>query len=245
MSVSNELAISAAQPPRRQTLMSIRTMLPRSLRTALTFAVLAFAACSAKDDEGPPLGSGSAPQSEGSDAGAAGAATPPSEGAGGADGEAPPDDGTGNKRPVGEPNEPDEEPGPKGGTGPGTGEEPVGGDASRPKPEPEPEPVSEAFLRGEALVEKNGCVTCHQVNFAGFTIFPNITPDETTGIGAWTDAQIVAAIRDGVDVDGSNLCSMMTRYPFTDEEAGDIVAFLRGIPAVTNAVTSVCPGHGQ
>lgn len=111
--------------------------------------------------------------------------------------------------------------------------------------EPESEPPSAEFLRGRALVEQNECVTCHQENFAGFTVFPNITPDEATGIGTWTDEQIVAAIRDGVDADGKSMCPTMMRYSFADEQLSDIVAFLRGIPAVHHKLTSQCPGHGK
>lgn len=107
----------------------------------------------------------------------------------------------------------------------------------------EPPAPSEAFLRGEVLVTENQCVTCHQRNFAGFTVFSNITPDLETGIGAWTDAQIVAAIRQGVAADGGSLCATMQRYPFSDEQAADVVAFLRGVSAVSNRITSVCPGH--
>jgi mono/diheme cytochrome c family protein len=115
-----------------------------------------------------------------------------------------------------------------------------GGEDPEPDPDPDPGP-SEAFLRGKALAEQNQCVTCHQENFAGFTVFPNITPDLETGIGAWTDAQIVAALRDGKGPDGSRLCTTMQRYSFTDDEAADVVAFLRGLPAVSNPITIDCP----
>ena len=75
-------------------------------------------------------------------------------------------------------------------------------------------------------------------------MFPNITPDAETGIGSWTDEQIVSALRDGKDRDGSTLCITMQRYSFSDEQAADLVAFLRGLPGVSNAITSECPGHG-
>ncbi|HEX2872638.1 MAG TPA: c-type cytochrome [Polyangiaceae bacterium] len=228
----------------KKTRMFSPSNLPISLRLSFAFAVLAFAACSGGGEGENELGAGSAPQVEDGNAGAGGAPAEPAPSSGGAPGSADPGEATGNKPPVGEPVEPGaEEPGPKGGTGPGTGQEGTAGEDSA--PEPMPEAPSEEFLRGEALVEKSGCVTCHQKNFAGFTVFPNITPDETTGIGEWTDAQIAAAIRDGIDVDGSKLCATMMRYPFTDAEVGDIVAFLRGIPAVSNEVTSDCPGHAQ
>jgi hypothetical protein len=37
----------------------------------------------------------------------------------------------------------------------------------------------------------------------GLAFAPNITPDRETGIGGWSDAQIIAAIREGKRPDGS------------------------------------------
>jgi hypothetical protein len=54
-------------------------------------------------------------------------------------------------------------------------------------------------MRGMAVAAANGCAGCHGAGFEGGA-FPfsgvtpsNITPDPTNGVGAWTDAQIVAA----------------------------------------------------
>jgi mono/diheme cytochrome c family protein len=78
--------------------------------------------------------------------------------------------------------------------------------------------------RGAYLV--NGVVTCGNCHntrgpdmrfvegmelAGGLTVFekpftarvPNITPDKETGIGAWSDAEIITAIRDGIRPDGS------------------------------------------
>ncbi len=135
---------------------------------------------------------------------------------------------------------------------------PATGGAPTIEPEPEPEPgaagsggadpgpaePTEAFLRGEELVEKNGCAVCHQADFGGFTVFPNISPDKLTGIGSWSDGQIADAIRNGVDVDGAQMCSTMQRFSFSEDEMTDVIEFLRGIPAVKRAITSQCPGHG-
>jgi len=153
-----------------------------------------------------------------------------------------PDEGTGNTGSVGD-DDPDDEPshGGKGGKdsgpdkpAPDEGEGGTSGDM-------EPTGPTEGFLRGQALVVESECAMCHTENFAGFTVFPNITPDKDTGIGSWTDEQIIAAIRDGVDADGSMLCDTMMRYPFSDEQAADVVEYLRGIPAVSNRITSDCP----
>src|ERR1051326_6690522 len=77
--------------------------------------------------------------------------------------------------------------------------------------------------RGEYLV--NGpvaCGNCHNTRAKDFSFVPgmefaggfnivdpafnvyvaNITPDKETGIGKWSDAQIITAIREGKDKDG-------------------------------------------
>ncbi len=68
---------------------------------------------------------------------------------------------------------------------------------------------------------------------------PNITPDRETGIGAWTDAQIARAIREGVRPDGTIIGPPM---PFqfyrgiADADLRAIIAYLRQVPPVRNAV---------
>ena len=67
----------------------------------------------------------------------------------------------------------------------------------------------------------------------------NITPDKATGIGRWTDAQIVTAIREGRRPDGTLIGPPM---PFglyrsmADSDVAAIVAYLKSVPAVANAV---------
>lgn len=73
-----------------------------------------------------------------------------------------------------------------------------------------------------------------------FTAYaPNITPDPETGIGRWTDEQIIAAIREGKRPDGSIIGPPMP-IPFyrgmSDDDAKAIVAYLRQVPAVRNQV---------
>jgi hypothetical protein len=102
-----------------------------------------------------------------------------------------------------------------------------------------------AFLRGEVLVANNACTSCHQGDLSGTAFYPNITPDEATGIGTWTDAQISAAINQGVGHDGVKLCALMARYKFNASDLSDLIAYLRGIAAVENEIDSVCPGHGK
>lgn len=66
---------------------------------------------------------------------------------------------------------------------------------------------------------------------------PNITQDKETGIGAWTDEQIIRAIRDGVRPDGSVIGPPMPAplYRFlSDTDARAIVAYLRTVKPVTH-----------
>jgi mono/diheme cytochrome c family protein len=67
----------------------------------------------------------------------------------------------------------------------------------------------------------------------------NITPDRETGIGKWTDAQLVKAIREGVRPDASLIGPPMP-IPFyrsmSDDDVASIVAYLRAQSPVRNAV---------
>lgn len=73
-----------------------------------------------------------------------------------------------------------------------------------------------------------------------FTAYaPNITPDIETGIGSWSDAQLITAIREGRRPDGTTIGPPM---PFefyrdmSDTDVRAIVAYLRSVPAVRNNV---------
>jgi cytochrome c553 len=62
---------------------------------------------------------------------------------------------------------------------------------------------------------------------------PNITPDPETGVGNWSDDELMRAIRDGVGRDGHFMLPFM---PFTsyqhlsEEDVRSIVAYLRTVP---------------
>ena len=109
--------------------------------------------------------------------------------------------------------------------------------------------------RGHYLVEAvAACANCHTPRpppgpgLSGgnrFTVgdkvvyAPNITPDAQTGIGDWTDAQIMTAIRDDVRPDGSRIGSPMPQHAFaaiSDTDASAIIAYLRSVPAVSHRV---------
>ena len=71
----------------------------------------------------------------------------------------------------------------------------------------------------------------------------NLTPDMATGLGSWTDAEIKSAFLDGnaKGVDGGTrpLFPIMPYFVFhnmTAQDASAIVAYLRSIPAVANAI---------
>lgn len=68
---------------------------------------------------------------------------------------------------------------------------------------------------------------------------PNITPDQETGIGAWSDAEIIRAIREGIRPDGSLIGPPMPIHLYrgiADEDAKALVAYLRSVAPVKNAV---------
>lgn len=110
---------------------------------------------------------------------------------------------------------------------------------------------TEAVKKGAALVKSNGCDGCHTSSTASDGVLsgqdvtvtkssisgPNLTPDTETGIGSWTDAQITAAIRAGVDEKGTELCVSMPKFSdLTDDETASILAYLKSIPAVKRAL---------
>ncbi len=73
----------------------------------------------------------------------------------------------------------------------------------------------------------------------GESIAANLTPDKETGIGNWTDAQIKAAITQGVRPDGTKLRPPMA-FGFykniSDDDLNAIVAYLRSLKPVKHAV---------
>jgi len=108
--------------------------------------------------------------------------------------------------------------------------------------------AEDVVARGEYLVRAGGCFSCHTAAggqpLAGgralatpFGTFysPNITPDPDTGIGRWTDAQFLRALREGVRPDGANYFPVFP-YPsftgITDSDALAIKAYLYSVPAV-------------
>jgi mono/diheme cytochrome c family protein len=118
-----------------------------------------------------------------------------------------------------------------------------------------------AVARGKYLVTIASCHDCHTPGYflgkpdmarylggsdVGFELpglgtfhGPNLTPDNETGLGNWTDAQIVAAIQTGATPSGRMLAPIMPYHAFanfTPQDVQAIVAFLRSLPAVAHKV---------
>jgi mono/diheme cytochrome c family protein len=75
-------------------------------------------------------------------------------------------------------------------------------------------------------------------------VAPNISPDKATGIGTWTDREIIRAIRDGVGRKGRPLNpEMPSRYfrQLSDTDLASIVAYLRSIPSVHRRLPKMKP----
>lgn len=75
----------------------------------------------------------------------------------------------------------------------------------------------------------------------GFGVFysRNLTPDSATGLGSWTDGEIVQAIREGIRKDRHVLFPLMPidwLKGISDQDALAVVAYLRSLPAVSNRV---------
>lgn len=106
-----------------------------------------------------------------------------------------------------------------------------------------------------AAVKKYGCQNCHGTDMSGVTVAltmqpdgvdlypPNLTTDQATGIGTWTDGQLEFAIKNGVDKDGLVLCPQMKHFSqITPEEMSETIKFLRGLPSVKKDIPgSICP----
>jgi mono/diheme cytochrome c family protein len=68
----------------------------------------------------------------------------------------------------------------------------------------------------------------------------NLTPDNETGLGAWSDAEIVRALRNGQDKDGRLLAPVMPYewfHEMSDDDAFAVARYLKSLPPVRNQVT--------
>ncbi len=116
-----------------------------------------------------------------------------------------------------------------------------------------PERVERGRYLSEGLLQ---CFICHSerdwkkpgappipaLKGAGFVWRPgltavNLTPDNETGIGRWTDDMLIRAIREGISHDGRVLHRQMWYRSFRslpDEDVEGIVAYLRSLRPIRN-----------
>ncbi len=107
--------------------------------------------------------------------------------------------------------------------------------------------------RGEYLVTAGGCISCHTakgkdaVKFAGgrelatpFGKFygPNITPHPYAGIGKWSEADFIRAMREGKRHDGTHYFPVFPYPSYTrivDADLQDLWTYLRSLPPSARA----------
>ena len=115
--------------------------------------------------------------------------------------------------------------------------------------------------RGKYLVTFGGCFDCHTAGYffgkpdmarylggsdvgfempgLGVFVGPNLTPDPETGLGKWTEAQIVTALQTGKRPDGRELAPIMPWRSFanlTKSDAQAIAAYLKSLKPVAHQV---------
>ncbi|HUC16321.1 MAG TPA: cytochrome c [Acetobacteraceae bacterium] len=121
--------------------------------------------------------------------------------------------------------------------------------------------ADQEVARGHYLVTVMSCTDCHTPgNFRGHPdlgrflggsdvglavpglgvfVAPNLTPDPATGLGQWTETEIVTALTTGVRPDGRILAPVMPWRSYahlTQADAQAIAAYLKSLPPVRNDV---------
>jgi mono/diheme cytochrome c family protein len=105
--------------------------------------------------------------------------------------------------------------------------------------------------QGHDVIGRLGCESCHTAKagptlggnpaplLGGGLYAPNLTSDPDTGLGDWSEAEVIRAVRQGTDDEGATLCAAMPRYAaLGDDDAHAMVAYLRSLPQVRQAVPS-------
>ena len=118
-----------------------------------------------------------------------------------------------------------------------------------------------AIERGKYLVTLGGCLDCHTPGYffgkpdmarylggsdvgfeipgLGVFVAPNLTPDPETGLGNWSEAQIVTALQTGKRPDGRELAPIMPWRAFADltkSDARAIAVYLKSLPPVVHKI---------
>jgi mono/diheme cytochrome c family protein len=127
-----------------------------------------------------------------------------------------------------------------------------------------PGSAADRIKRGEYLATIMDCGGCHtpgaltgkpdpardlagsEVGFQipGLGIFypPNLTSDRDTGLGAWSEADIVKAVRTGARPDGRQLVPVMPYHHYarlTDADAAALAAYLKSLKAIRHDVPAI------
>ena len=130
--------------------------------------------------------------------------------------------------------------------------------------------------RGEYLVNLLGCARCHTEGYLvgnhptgpylagsmvgiawtdaepdvtpGLVFAPNLTPDPETGLGRWTQRDIVRALTTGVGTDGHQRLPVMP-WPnynaLSDEDLNAIAAYLKHLEPVDRQVPAASPAGAE
>jgi mono/diheme cytochrome c family protein len=133
---------------------------------------------------------------------------------------------------------------------------------SRPAPQMTAPREAQTVARGEYLYKYSlGCWECHGSQGShspeepqagglefdmtdigpgfGLVYAANLTPDVETGIGTWSDGELVRSLREGLDREGHLLFPIMEAelwHSLSDEDVLALVAYLRSLPPVRNEV---------
>ena len=112
-------------------------------------------------------------------------------------------------------------------------------------------PRTADLANGATMFNIGGCASCHATPhqddltklggglalatpFGTFRV-PNISPDQTHGIGAWSEPEFVSAMKKGIGEDGEHL---YPAFPYTSyqhmklDDVRDLFAYLRTLPPV-------------
>ena len=118
--------------------------------------------------------------------------------------------------------------------------------------------------RGKYLVTIASCHDCHTPGYflgkpdmarylggsdvgfelpgLGVFVGPNLTPDKVTGLGNWTDKQVITALQTGARPDGRMLAPIMPYHAFANLTPQDVQAIVASCAASRRSRTR-CPGR--
>lgn len=108
--------------------------------------------------------------------------------------------------------------------------------------------LSEALAKDQSWVKMSHDVTAFAGPW-GMTFGANLTPDEATGIGNWTEEVFVKTIRTGKHLGQEGGRPVMPPMPWymiakmTDEDLSSMYEYLMSLPAISNRVPAPIPSN--